>query len=82
MREFTDGSAAIVRGALDAGCTFFAGYPITPASPILMQILRELPNGPCSNQIESAVTNVCNRDPVTYQAHTKRRRAAFRAHLL
>ncbi|MEO8501807.1 MAG: pyruvate flavodoxin/ferredoxin oxidoreductase [Vicinamibacteria bacterium] len=43
MREFTDGSAAIVRGALDAGCTFFAGYPITPASPILMQMMRELP---------------------------------------
>lgn len=43
MREFTDGSTAIVRGALDAGCTFFAGYPITPASPILMQMVRELP---------------------------------------
>jgi 2-oxoglutarate ferredoxin oxidoreductase subunit alpha len=43
VREFTDGSTAIVRGALDAGCTFFAGYPITPASPILMQMMRELP---------------------------------------
>ena len=43
MREFTDGAAAIVRGALDAGCTYFAGYPITPASPILMQMMRELP---------------------------------------
>jgi 2-oxoglutarate ferredoxin oxidoreductase subunit alpha len=43
MREFTDGSTAIVRGALDAGCTFFAGYPITPASPILMQLMGELP---------------------------------------
>jgi 2-oxoglutarate ferredoxin oxidoreductase subunit alpha len=43
MREFIDGSTAIVRGALDAGCDFFAGYPITPASPILMMMLRELP---------------------------------------
>lgn len=43
MLELTDGSTAIVRGALDAGCTFFAGYPITPASPILMSMLRELP---------------------------------------
>jgi 2-oxoglutarate ferredoxin oxidoreductase subunit alpha len=43
MREFTDGSTAIVRGALDAGCTFFAGYPITPASSILMQMMGELP---------------------------------------
>lgn len=43
MLEYTDGSTAIVRGALDAGCTFFAGYPITPASPIVMQMMRELP---------------------------------------
>jgi 2-oxoglutarate ferredoxin oxidoreductase subunit alpha len=43
MREFTDGSTAIVRGALAAGCTFFAGYPITPASPILMAMIQELP---------------------------------------
>jgi 2-oxoglutarate ferredoxin oxidoreductase subunit alpha len=43
MREFTDGSTAVVRGALAAGCTFFAGYPITPASSILMAMMRELP---------------------------------------
>jgi len=43
QREFTDGATAIVRGALDAGCDFFAGYPITPASPILMMMLRDLP---------------------------------------
>jgi len=43
MRELVDGSTAIVRGALDAGCDFFAGYPITPASPILMAMMTELP---------------------------------------
>jgi 2-oxoglutarate ferredoxin oxidoreductase subunit alpha len=43
MRELIDGSEAIVRGALAAGCDFFAGYPITPASPILMMMMRELP---------------------------------------
>lgn len=43
LREYVDGSTAIVRGAIDAGCTFFAGYPITPASPILMMMMRELP---------------------------------------
>jgi len=43
MRSFIDGSTAIVLGALDAGCDFFAGYPITPASPILMSMMRELP---------------------------------------
>lgn len=43
MLELIDGSTAIVRGALDAGCTFFAGYPITPASGILAGMLRGLP---------------------------------------
>jgi len=43
QRELTDGSTAIVRGALAGGCDFFAGYPITPASPILALMLRELP---------------------------------------
>jgi len=43
MRAYTDGSTAIVIGALDAGCDFFAGYPITPASPILMAMMRDLP---------------------------------------
>src|SRR5512141_493524 len=43
MREFMDGAEAIARGALAAGCNFFAGYPITPATPILLRMLRELP---------------------------------------
>ncbi len=43
MREFIDGAEAISRGAIDAGCNFFAGYPITPATPILLNMLRELP---------------------------------------
>lgn len=43
MREFIDGAEAIVRGALAAGCNFYAGYPITPATPILLRMLRELP---------------------------------------
>ncbi len=43
MREFIDGATAIARGALDAGCDFFAGYPISPATPLLLHMLRELP---------------------------------------
>jgi len=43
MREFIDGNTAIVRGALAAGCDFFAGYPITPATPILLAMMGELP---------------------------------------
>jgi 2-oxoglutarate ferredoxin oxidoreductase subunit alpha len=59
MREFTDGSTAIVRGALDSGCTFFAGYPITPASPILMQMMRELPKaGGVAVQGEDEISSI------------------------
>lgn len=43
MREFMTGAEAIVRGAIDAGCDFFAGYPITPATPILLHMMGELP---------------------------------------
>ncbi|MFH1330288.1 MAG: pyruvate flavodoxin/ferredoxin oxidoreductase [Actinomycetota bacterium] len=58
-REYTDGSTAIVRGALDAGCTFFAGYPITPASPILMMMLRELPRvGGVAVQTEDEIASI------------------------
>lgn len=35
MREFITGNDAVVRAALAAGCDYFAGYPITPASSIL-----------------------------------------------
>ena len=59
MRELTDGSTAIVRGALDAGCDFFAGYPITPASPILMSMLRELPKvGGVAIQAEDEIASI------------------------
>ncbi|MBI5521556.1 MAG: 2-oxoacid:acceptor oxidoreductase subunit alpha [Desulfarculus sp.] len=37
------GNEAISLGALAAGCNFFAGYPITPASEITEIMSRELP---------------------------------------
>lgn len=43
MVQFIDGNEALVQGALKAGCQFFAGYPITPATPILLQMMEELP---------------------------------------
>lgn len=43
MLEFLDGAELIARGAIDIGCNFFAGYPITPASSILTHMLRALP---------------------------------------
>jgi 2-oxoglutarate ferredoxin oxidoreductase subunit alpha len=42
-RLVMSGNDAIVAGALYAGCRFYAGYPITPASDILETMARELP---------------------------------------
>jgi len=42
-RQFINGGQAIAQGAISAGCNFFAGYPITPATPILHHMFRELP---------------------------------------
>ncbi len=42
-RVLTNGNAMTSRAALDAGCRFFAGYPITPASGIFRDMTRTLP---------------------------------------
>jgi 2-oxoglutarate ferredoxin oxidoreductase subunit alpha len=38
-----EGNEAVARGAMAAGCRFFAGYPITPATTILNTMLQLLP---------------------------------------
>lgn len=43
MREFINGSEAVARAAIHSGCDFFAGYPITPATAILLHMTNELP---------------------------------------
>lgn len=40
---FIDGNEAIARAALESGCRFFAGYPITPATTIFHHMLELLP---------------------------------------
>ena len=58
-RYLTDGIAAISRGALEAGCDFFAGYPITPASGILMTMMREIPaHGGVAVQGEDEIASI------------------------
>jgi 2-oxoglutarate ferredoxin oxidoreductase subunit alpha len=42
-RRLLQGNEAVVQGALAAGCRFFAGYPITPASEIAELLSEELP---------------------------------------
>ena len=41
--QFVEGNEAVAMGAMAAGCRFFAGYPITPATTILNAMLRFLP---------------------------------------
>jgi 2-oxoglutarate ferredoxin oxidoreductase subunit alpha len=38
-----DGNEAVARGAFAAGCRFFAGYPITPASTIFDTLIQLIP---------------------------------------
>ena len=42
-RVLLQGNEACVKGALLAGCRFYAGYPITPATEIMEIMARELP---------------------------------------
>ncbi len=41
--SFMEGNEALARGAIAAGCDFFAGYPITPATTIFNSMLKMLP---------------------------------------
>ncbi len=42
--SFLEGNEAIAMGAVEAGCSFFAGYPITPATTIFNKMMQVLPN--------------------------------------
>lgn len=59
MIEYLEGNDAVVRGAIEAGCRFFAGYPITPASSILHGMVRELPKvGGIALQAEDEIASI------------------------
>jgi 2-oxoglutarate ferredoxin oxidoreductase subunit alpha len=56
---FIQGDAACAYGALYAGCTFFGGYPITPASEIAELLAIELPKvGGYSIQMEDEIASI------------------------
>ncbi|HUR61854.1 MAG TPA: 2-oxoacid:acceptor oxidoreductase subunit alpha [Candidatus Thermoplasmatota archaeon] len=56
-RVLLNGNDAIALGALVAGCDFFAGYPITPASSILEALAAEMPkNGHTCIQAEDEMS--------------------------
>jgi 2-oxoglutarate ferredoxin oxidoreductase subunit alpha len=53
------GNRAIVAGALAAGCRYFAGYPITPASDILEEMAKRLPEiGGAAFQTEDEIAAI------------------------
>ena len=56
---FIEGNEAIARAAIKAGCGFFAGYPITPASSILQYMLELLPaEGGVAVQAEDEIASI------------------------
>lgn len=58
-RYFLQGNEAVVEGALAAGCSFFAGYPITPASEISEILSERLPQvGGTFIQMEDEIASI------------------------
>ncbi|RLF79570.1 2-oxoacid:acceptor oxidoreductase subunit alpha, partial [Thermococci archaeon] len=57
--DFIQGDEAIARAAILAGCRFYAGYPITPASEIFeaMSIYMPLVDG-VSIQMEDEIGSI------------------------
>jgi 2-oxoglutarate ferredoxin oxidoreductase subunit alpha len=54
------GNEACVKGAIRAGCRFFAGYPITPASEIAERMAHEMPRcGGSFVQMEDEIGSIC-----------------------
>ncbi len=55
------GNQAIVAGALAAGCRYFGGYPITPASDILEEMAKRLPGlGGATFQTEDEISAIAS----------------------
>ena len=56
---FWQGSEACAEGAIAAGCRFFAGYPITPASEIAEHMAKRLPQvGGIAIQMEDELASI------------------------
>jgi 2-oxoglutarate ferredoxin oxidoreductase subunit alpha len=58
--HFMNGDVAAAEGALAAGCTFFAGYPITPATEVAERMSERLPEvGGIFIQMEDEMASMC-----------------------
>lgn len=59
LRRLIQGNEAVVEGALAAGCNFFAGYPITPASEIAELFAEKMPKvGGMFIQMEDEISSL------------------------
>jgi 2-oxoglutarate ferredoxin oxidoreductase subunit alpha len=59
--HFEMGNWACAEGAIAAGCTFFAGYPITPASEVINRMAERLPQvGGIFLQTEDEISAICS----------------------
>ncbi|MGB9676310.1 MAG: 2-oxoacid:acceptor oxidoreductase subunit alpha [Candidatus Bathyarchaeales archaeon] len=57
--NFWQGNEACVEAAIIAGCRFFAGYPITPASEIAENMAKKLPKvGGIAIQMEDEIASI------------------------
>jgi len=62
-RYFMQGDEACAEGAIAAGCNYYAGYPITPASEIMHHICRrfnELGDGRVFVQMEDEIGSIAS----------------------
>ena len=57
--KLLQGDVACAEGALAAGCRYFAGYPITPATEIMVHMARRLPKlGGVFIQMEDEIASI------------------------
>jgi len=58
---YISGNEAIVEGAIAAGCRYYAGYPITPATEIMERIsVRFAEIGGVFMQMEDEIASICS----------------------
>ncbi len=57
--ELVQGNEAVVKAAINAGCRFYAGYPITPSSEIMHLMAKEMPRvGGVFIQMEDEIASI------------------------
>ena len=59
QRAFLEGGHALAEGAIQAGCRFYCGYPMTPSTEVLEYMARRMPQvgGVCIN-VEAEIEGI------------------------